>query len=65
MQRDFLQGSSVEEYLRAALKPVPHPSGDEHGERLNAIRASLALFDGGAAAAGWQAWAVWGCRSRT
>ena len=46
VQRDFLQGSTVNDYLRQALQPVPHQPSDQHGERLNAIRASLAAFDG-------------------
>ena len=47
VQRDFLQGSTVDEYLAEALKPVGHAASDEHGERLNAIRETLANFGGG------------------
>ena len=46
VQRDFLQGSSVESYLREALKQQAHPEHDEHGHQLNAIRAQLSTFDG-------------------
>ena len=45
VQRDFLEGSSVNDYLQRALQPVPHAPSDQHGERLNAIRASLAAFE--------------------
>ena len=44
VQRDFLQGGSVEEYLREALKPVAAPPGDEHAAQLNTIREVLGKF---------------------
>ena len=44
VQRDFLQGGSVDEYLREALKPVAAPPGDEHAAQLNTIREVLGKF---------------------
>ena len=44
--------NAIDEYLHEALRPVPHAPSDQHGERINAIRSSLATFDssfGGAA----------------
>jgi hypothetical protein len=38
VQRDFLQGGSVDEYLKVALRPVPASATDEHATRLNTIR---------------------------
>lgn len=38
VQRDFLQGSTVDEYLRAALKVTDTAAADEHAKRLNQIR---------------------------
>ena len=46
VQRDFLEGSTVDAYLRAALKQQEHPPSDEHGQQLNAIRAQLSTFEG-------------------
>ena len=44
VQRDFLQGGSVDEYLRAALKPVAVAPNDAHATRLNTIRQVLGKF---------------------
>ena len=45
VQRDFLQGGSVDEYLKVALRPVPASATDEHATRLNTIRQVLAKFN--------------------
>ena len=42
VQRDFLQGGTVDEYLRAALRTTDAPAGDEHAKRLNQIRQARA-----------------------
>ena len=44
VQRDFLQGGSVDEYLKEALKPVAASANDEHATRLNTIRQVLSKF---------------------
>ena len=44
VQRDFLQGGSVDEYLKEALKPVAAAPNDEHASRLNTIRQVLSKF---------------------
>ena len=44
VQRDFLEGSSVQEYLKEALQTVPNPSKDEHARRLNQVRETLRIF---------------------
>ena len=44
VQRDFLQGGSVDEYLKEALRPVAASAADEHATRLNAIRQVLSKF---------------------
>jgi hypothetical protein len=41
IQRDFLEGSTVNEMVRGALREVSNPSGDRHVDELNRIRASL------------------------
>uniref|UniRef100_A0A1D1ZYE9 GB1/RHD3-type G domain-containing protein n=1 Tax=Auxenochlorella protothecoides TaxID=3075 RepID=A0A1D1ZYE9_AUXPR len=41
IQRDFLQGDSLEETLAAALAPVPNPARDPGLTQLNRIRVSL------------------------
>lgn len=41
IQRDFLQGKSVQELVKEALAPVPNPSHDKAIADTNAIRASL------------------------
>ncbi|KAL3896104.1 MAG: hypothetical protein SGPRY_013347 [Prymnesium sp.] len=47
VQRDFLQGSTVDEYLRAALKVTDTAAADEHAKRLNQIRKALTAFGDG------------------
>ncbi|KAL1511535.1 hypothetical protein AB1Y20_006330 [Prymnesium parvum] len=48
VQRDFLQGSTVDEYLRDALKVASErPTDDEHAKRLNQIRKALSAFGDG------------------
>lgn len=41
IQRDFLQGKSVQQLVNDALAPVPNPSNDKAIADTNAIRASL------------------------
>lgn len=41
IQRDFLQGKSVQQLVKDALAPVPNPSKDKAIADTNAIRASL------------------------
>ena len=41
IQRDFLEGSTVNEMVRAALREVPNPGGERHVAELNRVRASL------------------------
>jgi uncharacterized membrane protein YgcG len=43
VQRDFLEGGSVEAYLHQALQPSEHL--DEHSKRLNKVRDALISFD--------------------
>jgi len=43
VQRDFLQGGSVEAYLHEAMVPTAGAK-DEHVQRLNSVRESLASF---------------------
>ena len=42
MQRDFLQGGSVDDYLQQALKPVA--ARDAQEQELNVVRRNLGLF---------------------
>ena len=44
VQRDFLQGGSVDAYLQEALRPSPTTKGDEHATRLNSVREALRAF---------------------
>ncbi|CAL9155705.1 unnamed protein product [Musa hybrid cultivar] len=44
IQRDFLQGCSVQEMVDEALRPVPNESGDENIDKVNNIRKSLAIM---------------------
>lgn len=41
IQRDFLQGKSVQQLVHDALAPVPNPQHDKAIEETNSIRASL------------------------
>eukprot|EP00466_Bigelowiella_natans_P001373 jgi/Bigna1/89438/estExt_fgenesh1_pg.C_490076 len=41
IQRDFLEGRSVDEMVKDALRPVNNPSGDSSVEHLNQIRTHL------------------------
>ncbi|XP_065002420.1 uncharacterized protein LOC103982985 isoform X3 [Musa acuminata AAA Group] len=42
IQRDYLQGSSVQEMVNEGLRPVPNKSGDKNIDQVNKIRKSLA-----------------------
>ncbi|CAL9088445.1 unnamed protein product [Musa textilis] len=42
IQRDYLQGSSVQEMVNEGLRPVPNKSGDKNIDQVNKIRTSLA-----------------------
>lgn len=44
IQRDFLQGKSVDEMLWDALQPVTNPKGDKDIDQLNRIRSSLSAI---------------------
>ncbi|KAJ8513040.1 hypothetical protein OPV22_003474 [Ensete ventricosum] len=44
IQRDFLEGCSVQEMVDEALRPVPNESGDENINKVNNIRKSLAIM---------------------
>ncbi|CAI5494657.1 unnamed protein product [Closterium sp. Naga37s-1] len=44
IQRDFLEGKTVQEMVRGALQPVPNPEGDKDVEQVNLIRQSLNLM---------------------
>ncbi|XP_042387309.1 guanylate-binding protein 4-like [Zingiber officinale] len=44
IQRDFLQGKSVQEMVNEALRHVPNSSGDKNIEQVNQIRDSLAIM---------------------
>eukprot|EP00877_Chromochloris_zofingiensis_P014120 jgi/Chrzof1/8962/Cz03g31040.t1 len=46
IQRDFLEGKSVQQLVKDALAPVPNPSHDMELDALNKIRASLASIAG-------------------
>ena len=37
IQRDFLEGSTVNEMVRAALREVPNPGGERHVAELNPV----------------------------
>lgn len=41
IQRDFLEGQSVQQMVNAALEPVPNPGHDSDIEQVNRIRLSL------------------------
>ncbi|KAJ8513041.1 hypothetical protein OPV22_003475 [Ensete ventricosum] len=42
IQRDYLQGSSVQDMVNEGLRPVPNKSGDKNIDQVNKIRKSLA-----------------------
>ncbi|KAG6480890.1 hypothetical protein ZIOFF_057478 [Zingiber officinale] len=44
IQRDFLQGKSVQEMVNEALQLVPNSSGDKNIDQVNRIRDSLAIM---------------------
>ncbi|XP_073006148.1 uncharacterized protein [Typha latifolia] len=44
IQRDFLQGKSVQEMVNEALKRVPNTGGDRYLDQINQIRDSLAIM---------------------
>ncbi|KAG8663359.1 guanylate-binding protein 4 [Manihot esculenta] len=44
IQRDFLQGKSVQEMVNEALQRVPNNNGDKNIDQVNQIRESLAIM---------------------
>lgn len=44
IQRDFLQGKSVQQMVNEALQRVPNDSGDKYIDEVNQIRDSLAIM---------------------
>ncbi|WOG83641.1 hypothetical protein DCAR_0102818 [Daucus carota subsp. sativus] len=50
IQRDFLQGKSVNEMVEEALKHVPNSDGDKNIDKVNQIRDSLAIMGGNSTA---------------
>ncbi|XP_059300874.1 uncharacterized protein LOC132053065 [Lycium ferocissimum] len=44
IQRDFLQGKSVQEMVNEALRRVPNSDGDKNIDKVNQIRDSLAVL---------------------
>ncbi|XP_008776501.1 guanylate-binding protein 4-like isoform X2 [Phoenix dactylifera] len=44
IQRDFLQGKSVQEMVNEALRRVPNDNGDKNINQINQIRESLAIM---------------------
>ncbi|XP_051142131.1 uncharacterized protein LOC127259036 [Andrographis paniculata] len=44
IQRDFLQGKSVQEMVNEALQHVPNSNGDKNIDQVNQIRDSLAVM---------------------
>ncbi|OVA05358.1 Guanylate-binding protein [Macleaya cordata] len=44
IQRDFLQGKSVQEMVNEALQRVPNSNGDRNIDQVNQIRESLAIM---------------------
>ncbi|XP_022854737.1 guanylate-binding protein 7 [Olea europaea var. sylvestris] len=44
IQRDFLQGKSVQEMIDEALRHVPNADGDKNIDQVNQIRDSLAIM---------------------
>ncbi|CAI0434246.1 unnamed protein product [Linum tenue] len=44
IQRDFLQGKSVQEMVNEALRRVPNQDGDRNIDQVNQIRESLAIM---------------------
>ncbi|XP_062187604.1 uncharacterized protein LOC133890956 isoform X2 [Phragmites australis] len=44
IQRDFLQGKSVQQMVDEALRPVPNNNGDKNIDVINQIRDSLAVM---------------------
>ncbi|OWM70417.1 hypothetical protein CDL15_Pgr008706 [Punica granatum] len=44
IQRDFLQGKSVQEMVNEALRRVPNTNGDKNLDQVNQIRESLAMM---------------------
>lgn len=52
IQRDFLEGSTVNQMVKEALRSVPNPSRDTHVDELNRIRESLRALAGNSTAFG-------------
>ncbi|KAJ4828610.1 hypothetical protein Tsubulata_004969 [Turnera subulata] len=50
IQRDFLQGKSVQEMVHEALQHVPNSDGDKNIDQVNQIRDSLAIMGGNSTA---------------
>lgn len=50
IQRDFLQGKSVQEMVTEALQRIPNYNGDKDIEQVNQIRESLAIMGGNSTA---------------
>ncbi|XP_075507651.1 uncharacterized protein LOC142544493 isoform X1 [Primulina tabacum] len=50
IQRDFLQGKSVQEMVHEALQRVPNTDGDKNIDQVNRIRDSLAIMGGNSTA---------------
>ncbi|XP_044487694.1 guanylate-binding protein 4-like isoform X2 [Mangifera indica] len=50
IQRDFLQGKSVQEMVHEALRRVPNDNGDKNIDQVNQIRDSLAVMGGNSTA---------------
>ncbi|GLJ33056.1 hypothetical protein SUGI_0665280 [Cryptomeria japonica] len=46
IQRDFLEGKSVQQMVNEALQQVPNLSGNKNIEQVNQIRESLAIMGG-------------------
>eukprot|EP00850_Spirogloea_muscicola_P005528 SM000025S08423 [mRNA] locus=s25:657110:662613:- [translate_table: standard] len=52
IQRDFLEGKTVQQMVDEALATVPNDSGDRDIEQVNQIRKSLAIMGGNSTAFG-------------
>ncbi|XP_075521374.1 LOW QUALITY PROTEIN: uncharacterized protein LOC142554595 [Primulina tabacum] len=50
IQRDFLQGKSVQEMVHEALQRVPNTDGDKNIDQVNQIRDSLGIMGGNSTA---------------
>ncbi|KAG8653931.1 hypothetical protein MANES_05G083700v8 [Manihot esculenta] len=50
IQRDFLEGKSVQEMVHEALQHVPNNDGDKNIDQVNQIRESLAIMGGNSTA---------------